>query len=73
MSSLPVFIEAIKNGYPIKVLGDPIFYEPLAVTIDLGDSELNAKIASIVAAMQDEGVLSEMSKKWYGVDYATVK
>ena len=73
VSSLPVFLEAIKNGYPIKVLGDPIFYEPLAVTIDLGDSELNSKIASIVAAMQDEGVLSEMSKKWYGVDYATVK
>jgi len=73
VSSLPVFLEAIKNGYPIKVLGDPIFYEPLAVTIDLGDSELNAKIASIVAAMQDDGVLSEMSKKWYGVDYATVK
>jgi polar amino acid transport system substrate-binding protein len=73
VSSLPVFLEAIKNGYPIKVLGDPIFYEPLAVTIDLGDSELNAKIASIVTAMQKEGVLSKMSKKWYGVDYATVK
>ena len=44
VSSLPVFLEAIKNGYPIKVLGDPIFYEPLAVTIDLGDSELNSKL-----------------------------
>ncbi len=72
VSSLPVFIEAIKNGYPIKVLGDPIFYEPLAVTIDPGDSELNAKIASIVAAMQYEGVLREMSQNWYVVDYATV-
>lgn len=73
VSSLPVFLEAIKNGYPIKVLGDPIYYEPLAVTIDLGDSELDAKIASVVAAMQKEGVLSKLSKKWYGVDYATVK
>lgn len=73
VSSLPVFLEAIKNGYPIKVIGDPIFYEPLAVTIDLGDSELNAKVSSIVAAMQKEGVLSKLSEKWYGVDYATVK
>jgi polar amino acid transport system substrate-binding protein len=73
VSSLPVFLEAIENGYPIKVLGDPIFYEPLAVTIDLGDSELNSKVASIVAAMRKDGVLSQLSKKWYGVDYATIR
>jgi polar amino acid transport system substrate-binding protein len=73
VSSLPVFLEAIANGYPIKVIGDPIFYEPLAVTIDLDDSELNSKIASIVSAMRSDGVLKKLSVKWYGVDYATVK
>jgi polar amino acid transport system substrate-binding protein len=73
VSSLPVFLNAIENGYPIKVIGDPIFYEPLAVTIDLGDSELNSKIANIVTAMRRDGVLTKLSKKWYGVDYATVK
>ena len=73
VSSLPTILEAIENGYPIKTVGDPIFYEPLAVTIDLGDSELNDKLASIVAAMRKEGVLSKISNKWYGVDYATVK
>jgi len=73
VSSLPVFLEAIENGYPIKVIGDPIFYEPLAVTIDLGDSELNSKVANIVSAMSSDGVLKKLSVKWYGVDYATVK
>jgi len=73
VSSLPVFLEAIANGYPIKVIGDPIFYEPLAVTIDLGDSEFNSKVANIVSAMSSDGVLKELSVKWYGVDYATVK
>ena len=73
VSSLPVFLEAIKNGYPIKVLGDPIFYEPLAVTIDLGDAELNKKLQDIIGWMQKDGTLSKLSVKWYGVDYATVK
>ena len=71
VSSLPVFLEAIENGYPIKVVGDPIFYEPLAVTIDLGDAELNDKLKEIISWMRKDGTLTKISKKWYGVDYAT--
>ncbi len=73
VSSLPVFLEAIENGYPIKVLGDPIFYEPLSVTIDLGDQELNDKLKDIISWMRKDGTLSALSKKWYGVDYATTQ
>ncbi len=71
VSSLPVFLEAIENGYPIKVVGDPIFYEPLAVTIDLGDAELNNKLKEVISWMRKDGTLTKLSKKWYGVDYAT--
>jgi len=71
VSSLPVFLEAIENGYPIKVVGEPIFYEPLAVTIDLGDAELNDKLKEIISWMRKDGTLTRISKKWYGVDYAT--
>ena len=73
VSSLPVFLEAIENGYPIKVVGQPIFYEPLSVTIDLGDHELNSKLEKIITAMRKDGTLSKISVKWYGVDYATTK
>lgn len=73
VSSLPTILEAIENGYPLRVVGSPVFYEPLAVTVDLGDSELDAKVASIVASMRADGVLSDLSTKWYGADYATVK
>lgn len=73
VSSMPTILEAIENGYPLKIVGAPIFYEPLAVTIDLGDNELNAKLSTIVAAMRNDGALSKLSEKWYGVDYATVK
>lgn len=73
VSSLPVFLEAIENGYPIKVIGEPVFYEPLAVTIDLGDQEFNDKLKEMVTAMREDGTLTELSTKWYGVDYAVAK
>ena len=73
VSSLPVLLEAIENGYPIKVLGQPIFYEPLSVTIDLGDPALNSSLKGIITDMRQDGTLSKISKKWYGVDYAITR
>ena len=73
VSSLPVFLEAIENGYPIKVVGEPIFYEPLSLTIDLGDHELDHELEEIITAMRKDGTLSKISVKWYGVDYATTR
>ncbi len=73
LSAQPTIMEAIKNGYPFKIVGDPVFYEPLAVAIDKGDPEFGAKITEIVAAMRDDGTLKKLSEKWYGVDYSTAK
>ncbi len=73
VGSLPSFVEAIKNGYPIKVLGEPVFYEPLSVAIERGDDELAAKIAAAVKSMKADGTLSTLSKKWYGVDYSSTQ
>lgn len=70
IGSLPNFLDAIKAGYPIRVLGEPVFYEPLAVAIDLGDDEFGAKLAEIVAGLREDGTLAELSKKWYDFDYA---
>ncbi len=73
VGSLPSFVEAKKNGYPIKVLGDPVFYEPLSVAIERGDDELAKNISAAVTAMKADGTLSTLSKKWYGVDYSSTK
>lgn len=73
LSAQPTIEEAIKNGYPFKLVGDPVFYEPLAVATDKGDPEFDAKIAEIVEAMRADGTLTALSEKWYGVDYTTVK
>ncbi|MCF6322085.1 MAG: transporter substrate-binding domain-containing protein, partial [Rhizobiaceae bacterium] len=64
VGSLPSFMEAKKNGYPIKILGDPVFYEPLSVAIENGDDELAKKISEAVEAMKADGTLSKLSVKW---------
>ena len=72
MSSLTTLEGAIKEGAPIKVVGDPLFYEPLAVAFDkkADATALAAAVSAIVEQMHADGTLTELSKKWYdGTDY----
>ncbi len=73
IGSLPNFLDAISQGYPIRVVGDPLFYEPLAVAIDKGDPEFGAKIADIVEGLRADGTLTALSIKYYGTDYASTQ
>ena len=34
LTALPTAQGAIDGGYPVKLVGDPVFYEPLAVAFD---------------------------------------
>jgi polar amino acid transport system substrate-binding protein len=72
ISALPTLEGAIDKGKPIKVVGDPIYYEPLAVALDKNATEdpvpLAEEIGSIIEEMHDDGTLSELSMKWYGTD-----
>jgi polar amino acid transport system substrate-binding protein len=71
MSAQPTIQGAMDEGYPLKYVGTPAFYEPLVFALDkAGGSperilpELNA----IIAAMHEDGTLSEFSIRWYGID-----
>ena len=72
MSSLYVLKEAQKSGTPIKVVGDPLFYEPLAAAIDKeapsDPKPLVDEVSSIIEEMHKDGTLTELSEKWYGID-----
>jgi polar amino acid transport system substrate-binding protein len=68
ITALPTILAAIKGGYPLKVVGDPLFREPLSVATEKGDEAWNAKLAEIIGAMRDDGTLRELSEKWYGAD-----
>jgi polar amino acid transport system substrate-binding protein len=72
ISALPTLEQAIKDGSPIKIIGDPLFYEPLAVALDKESSvdpaSLLDQISKIVTDMHNDGTLTALSMKWYGVD-----
>ena len=67
----------IDKGNPVKIVGDPVFYEPLAIAVDKSASadpaSLAAAIDDIVGEMHDDGTLTELSKKWYGGEDLTVQ
>lgn len=73
MSALPTIKAAIKGGYPMRVLGKPAFYEPLAVATDKGDPAFDAKIKQIIDDMHKDGTLTKLSMKWYRVDLTKVQ
>ena len=67
IDSIPMLQGAIEDGYPIRLLGDPAFFEPLSVATDKGndDPELDAEIVRIIAAMKKDYTLTMMSMKWF--------
>lgn len=73
IGGLPAILEAIESGYPIRVLGESVFYEPLLLAIDKGDAEFGDALAKIVDEMRADGILTKLSMKWYGADYTTTK
>jgi polar amino acid transport system substrate-binding protein len=70
MTSATVAQRYIDDGNDVKIVGDPLFYEPLGVAIDKRADPDPASLAEaanqIVKDMHADGTLSEMSKKWYG-------
>jgi polar amino acid transport system substrate-binding protein len=73
LTALPTILASIKNGYPVKVVGDPLYLEPLAVAIDKGDPEFGAAITKIVDDLHKDGTLKKLSEKWYGTDLTAAK
>ncbi|MGJ8527902.1 transporter substrate-binding domain-containing protein [Maritalea sp.] len=73
ISSVPNILEAVKNDYPLRILGEPVFFEPLAVVVAKGDTEFSSKIASIIEEMRTDGTLKSLSVKWFGADLVTTK
>lgn len=68
LTALPTAQGAIANGYPVKLVGDPVFYEPLAVAFDKAvedNDSLVEAVDAIIGQMHADGTLTEMSDTWY--------
>jgi polar amino acid transport system substrate-binding protein len=61
---------SIDAGKPVKVVGEPVFYEPLAAAFDkssqLDEASLVKAVDKIIGDMHADGTLTKLSKKWYG-------
>jgi polar amino acid transport system substrate-binding protein len=72
ISAKPTLEGAIEKGEPIKLVGDPVFYEPLSVAFDkaapLDPTSLVEAVSKIIEEMHADGTLTELSMKWYGED-----
>jgi len=65
----------IDAGNPVKIVGDPVFYEPLSVgfdkSADPSSESLYEAVDAIVAEMHEDGTLTSFSEEWYGLDLTT--
>jgi polar amino acid transport system substrate-binding protein len=76
LTALPTAQGAIDSGdYAIRLVGDPVFYEPLAVAFDKAvedNDSLVEAVDAIVADMHEDGTLTSLSEEWYeGLDYTS--
>lgn len=75
LTALPTAQGAIDEGYPVKLVGDPVFYEPLAVAFDASaenNDSLVEAVDAIIGEMHEDGTLTALSEEWYGgVDLTT--
>jgi polar amino acid transport system substrate-binding protein len=77
MTSEPTAQAFIDAGNPVRIVGEPVFGEPLAIAFDksseLDGTSLQDAVDQIVADMHDDGTLTELSEKWYdGIDVTKV-
>jgi polar amino acid transport system substrate-binding protein len=76
MSAQPTIQDAMNEGVPLRYVGTPAFYEPLVFALDRagGDAdEMLDRLNEIIAAMHEDGTLTELSLKWYGIDLTTLQ
>ncbi|TIX34020.1 MAG: transporter substrate-binding domain-containing protein [Mesorhizobium sp.] len=71
INTLPVILELIKQGRPIKIVGQPLYRAPSCIAIVPGDEEFGTLVKKTIDEMRSDGTLMELSLKWYQYDMIT--
>lgn len=75
ISAVPTIQQYIKDGGDLKLLGDPLFYEPLCAAFDKNDpvdnQALVGAVDKIIQDMHADGTLTALSMKYYGIDLSS--
>jgi polar amino acid transport system substrate-binding protein len=72
VTSLGLAEDDIARGAPLRIVQGFLFFEPVAVAVDKGDPAFAQKVGDTVRAMRGDGVLSQLSEKWFGIDVAGI-
>jgi polar amino acid transport system substrate-binding protein len=75
LTAQPTGAGAIKDGMPLKQLGDPVYFEYLAGAIDKAATPdpipLAKKVSEVIQGLNSDGTLLQLSQKYYGIDLTT--
>lgn len=75
LTAQPTGAGAIKDGLPIKQLGDPVYFEYLAGAVDKASTpdpvSFLKKVSEIIQGLNTDGTLLNLSQKYYGIDLTT--
>jgi polar amino acid transport system substrate-binding protein len=72
ISAVPTIQSYMDDGGNMKLLGDPIFFEPLSIALDRNDPVDNQSlvdaVSQIIEDMHADGTLTSLSMNWYETD-----
>jgi polar amino acid transport system substrate-binding protein len=71
LTAEPTVEDAIKSGVQLKKIGSPVYYEALAAAMDQKVPNSDSFVQAVSKAIEDmhqDGTLTNLSMKWYGVD-----
>ncbi len=75
LTAQPTGAGAIKDGLPLKQLGEPVYFEYLAGAIDKASTPdpvpFVKKVSEIIQGLNSDGTLLNYSQKYYGLDLTT--
>jgi polar amino acid transport system substrate-binding protein len=71
ISDLATAQAAIASTHVLRIVGPPLYAEPNVVATEKGDPEWDRKVADTIRALQADGTLASISRKWFGQDITT--
>jgi len=67
---LPVLMDEISKGRPLRVIGSPLFYVSNAIAVEKGDPEFSKEIGRVTEEMLGDGTIRDISMKWFQFDFS---
>ncbi len=75
LTAQPTGAGVIADGFPLKQLGEPVFFEYLGAAIDIASTPdpvpFVQKVTEIILELHADGTLLQLSNEYYGLDLTT--